>query len=336
MMHHDVSRLSVGVVIPAFNAERWIVDALDSVAGQTRSPEAIVVVNDGSVDATAEVVESWIAGALSAIKVQLISHENKGIGGARNTGILALDTELIALLDADDVWKPHHLAMTCEALERHDDLVLCFANHQPFNRDGPIGSPFLSGKTIERLPTEERDGGLTVLRGGVFESLLTGSYISPSTSVLRRSSIHAIGLFDPELRVAEDYDFFLRLAKFGTFGYFPYIHTHYRLHNENMSHVKHSLRMKEFGLAVRLKLLRRSKELSLTDAERIALVSTTVSKCRSLLYDASRHGFSIYFTHAWKCAKAGIWSPILNPKDWLRSLAFLLGYRGRSGAALRS
>jgi len=99
---------TIGVVIPAHNAEEWIGEALASVAAQTRLPEAVVVVDDESSDATTTVARSWCE---RLPLVVLDGRTNTGPGGARRDGIAALATDLVALLDADDVWLPDHLSV---------------------------------------------------------------------------------------------------------------------------------------------------------------------------------------------------------------------------------
>ena len=111
---------TVGVVIAAYNAEDYLSEALASLAMQRRRPDAVVVVDDGSTDATASLAMRW-TGMLALDVVSLDA--NVGLGGARRQGIARLDTDLVALLDADDVLLPDHLALLTETQAEHGGLV---------------------------------------------------------------------------------------------------------------------------------------------------------------------------------------------------------------------
>ena len=112
---------SVGVLIPAFNAERWLGQALASVATQSSTPDQVIVVNDGSTDGTAAVVEQWRSHLPTMTTVDL--HRNEGLWAARNVGLRHLETDAVALLDADDLWLPDHLASVCAVYGGNDTLV---------------------------------------------------------------------------------------------------------------------------------------------------------------------------------------------------------------------
>jgi glycosyltransferase involved in cell wall biosynthesis len=111
---------SVGVVIAAWNAERFIEEAIASILGQTRPADTIVVVDDGSTDETAD-----RAGAIDD-HVVVIRRPHSGVGLTRNAGIAALSTDLVAFLDADDVWLPHKLEMELAALAADPSLDAVF------------------------------------------------------------------------------------------------------------------------------------------------------------------------------------------------------------------
>src|SRR5438045_2757626 len=96
---------TIGVVISAYNAAAFIDQALASVAAQTRGPDAVVVVDDGSTDDTAARARRWAP----RLPIRVLQHEsNRGLCAGRRTAIEGLETELVVLLDADDVWLPEH------------------------------------------------------------------------------------------------------------------------------------------------------------------------------------------------------------------------------------
>ena len=115
--------ITVSAVIPAYNAGKYVGRAIESVLAQTHKADEIIVVNDGSSDDTAEVVERF-GGA-----VRFIRQENAGASVARNTGIEAATSEWIAFLDADDEWLPNKLKLQTEHLERNPKLVWTTGNY---------------------------------------------------------------------------------------------------------------------------------------------------------------------------------------------------------------
>ena len=112
----------ISVVIPAYNAGRFIRRTIDSVLAQTYTDYEIIVVDDGSTDNTAEIVKSY------GSKVRYIYQQNAGDGAARNTGIYAAKGEWIAFLDHDDEWLPEKLRLQMELLKRNPQLRWCAAN----------------------------------------------------------------------------------------------------------------------------------------------------------------------------------------------------------------
>lgn len=123
---------SIGIVICVYNGERFVDSCLASVVAQTRRPDQVVVVDDGSADASAQRVRSWSA----LLPLELLVHEeNRGLGGARRTGLEALRTDLALLLDIDDYWFPDHVEVLERTYERHGGLVMPSAlNWRPGER----------------------------------------------------------------------------------------------------------------------------------------------------------------------------------------------------------
>src|SRR5260370_36978455 len=119
----------VSVIIPAYNVAPYIAETLESVFAQTKSAFEVIIVNDGSPDT------EKLEGALPTFRDRILylEQENRGLSGARNTGIRAAKGDLIALLDGDDLWMPKYIETQTEFLRRHPeyDLVYCNARH-PF------------------------------------------------------------------------------------------------------------------------------------------------------------------------------------------------------------
>lgn len=182
---------SVGVVIPAYNAERFLAPAIESVLRQTVYPAAIVVVDDGSTDGTEAVVRRF------ASRVACLRQPNAGVAAARNRGAARLGTEWIAFLDADDVWMPDKLARQLAAARDADvAAVLC-------------GVALIDAQD-RRLPPPPR-----VVTSLDVEALLLHSVkipqATPSTILIRTALFNDIGGYDEALATMADWDLLIRL-----------------------------------------------------------------------------------------------------------------------------
>jgi len=122
---------SYSVVIPAFNAERTLAAAIDSVLAQTLAPSAVIVVDDGSTDRTAEIAQVF------GTRVTLIQQDHFGPGAATTLGFDAVTTPVLAGLDADDIWLPDKAARQLDRLERCRDLDAVFGQVRLFRHNEP-------------------------------------------------------------------------------------------------------------------------------------------------------------------------------------------------------
>ena len=116
----------ISVVIPAYNRETYLAEAIESALGQTLPPGEIIVVDDGSTDRTVEIARSFGG------KVRCISQDNQGVGTARNTGLKAAAGSLIAFLDSDDIWVRRKLEIQAAYLEAHPAIDMVFCQMKPF------------------------------------------------------------------------------------------------------------------------------------------------------------------------------------------------------------
>lgn len=180
----------VSVVVPTFDRAAVLPRALDSVIEQTRLPVEVIVVDDGSTDATAELVESRFPGVL------VLRQENRGVSAARNRGIGASRGEWIALLDSDDEWRPRKLERQLSALEAQPDLRICHTDEIWIRR----------GRRVNPRQIHAKHGGW------IFEHCLPLCAMSPSSVVIHRSIFDAVGMFNEALPACEDYDLWLRIC----------------------------------------------------------------------------------------------------------------------------
>jgi glycosyltransferase involved in cell wall biosynthesis len=182
---------TVSVVIPTYNRARRVCRAIASVLYQTHHPAEIIVVDDGSRDGTLQRVAQF------SRQVQYLRHpSNLGVSAARNTGIRASVSPLIALLDSDDYWLPNKLAAQMRFFAVHPEAVAC-QTQEIWMRRGARVNP----KAKHRKPA-----------GDIFEPSLKRCLVSPSAVMLKRSLLDEIGLFDESFPVCEDYDLWLRVS----------------------------------------------------------------------------------------------------------------------------
>lgn len=200
-MDQEGDRLSassplISIVVPAYNAELFIEDALNSIYRQSVSDYEIVVVDDGSTDSTYDKVNGWANGH-PAIHLKIVRQENKGIGGARNTGINSSSGSYIAFLDADDVWLEPKLENVIQHFKKSPNLDLVC--HDEWIEE--------NGRKIKR----NYCGPYKSYR----DLLYKGNTISTSATVVKREKALTAGGFSEDLSFngVEDYEFWLRLAK---------------------------------------------------------------------------------------------------------------------------
>lgn len=184
----------VSVVIPAYNAERFLDEAIESVLAQTYAPVETIVVDDGSSDRTA-------AAARAHDGVVVIEQENAGPAAARNAGFAACNGDFVAFHDADDAMTPDKLAIQMEALLADDGVELVFGEQEivvepgaelPFWHEGSE-----TGVAMPTRPPELADEPL----------------IHPMTMAMRREVFELVGEFDPAMQPAEDLDWVFRAAE---------------------------------------------------------------------------------------------------------------------------
>lgn len=193
----------VSVIMPAYNAQDFIREAICSVLEQDYPRLELIVVNDGSTDQTAQ--EARVFGE----RVRVLEKENGGAAAARNHGISAAQGELVAFLDADDIWLPGKLSAQVGYLMKHPEVGMVTSNFliwQP-EPDGVFGQP--PRPTIDHVADE-------IVRehsGWIYGELLCDCVVCTITVLIRRSVVDSVGLFNGDLRTGEDYEYWLRVSR---------------------------------------------------------------------------------------------------------------------------
>lgn len=228
----DMIEYSIDVVIPVFDGENYVIEAIDSVRNQTVQVGQIFVVDDGSSDRTKDLVGA--VGELDS-RVKLISTEHSGVSAARNVGIQSSSAEFIAFLDADDIWLPDKLEHQMQAFDSGGKRV-GFVHSSYFYVDEE--GKYLSSHPV--IPPQKK--------GDIFKPLLFDSYVlsgSASSVVVRRSVLVRAGCFDRDLYYGEDWDLWLRLALISWVDFTPNAVVGIRVHSESVQ--RRSMPQKEIN-----------------------------------------------------------------------------------------
>lgn len=309
---------SISVIIPAYNAEAYICQTLASVAAQSRPPEQIIIVDDGSNDRTVDLITQWRHNHTNTL--QLLRQKNQGVSAARNAGIHSAQGDLVAFLDADDLFLPNHLERLEQGFKRHPHIILCFADAQLFSAKGIEKPSLLAGSKIDTVAYEEQDDGFRLMCSSPYMSLLRGSYIPSSASLCSKRALEQAGLFDETIRNAEDRELWLRLSRIGVFAYYPFVLAQKRLHAKSLMHTQPPVQFQYHQFKVLQKMVDHAKELSLSAEELWHTREARLRQAHAMLYAASRDGLKSYVKACLYLTYQGFISPIQNPRHFLRAL----------------
>ncbi len=185
-MHCDVS-----VIIPTFNRLEFLKKSVAAVMGQISQPRELIVVDDGSTDAT----WAWLQ-SLAIPNLRIFRLENGGPARARNWGVSHAASKYLAFLDSDDYWLPEKLKVQFQFLEEHPEFKIC-QTQEIWLRNGVR----VNSKLKHRKPS-----------GSIFVACLKLCLISPSAVMMERELFESLGGFDPAFAVCEDYDLWLRAS----------------------------------------------------------------------------------------------------------------------------
>jgi cellulose synthase/poly-beta-1,6-N-acetylglucosamine synthase-like glycosyltransferase len=227
--------IKVSIIIPAFGTAKYIRETLESVFVQTFESFEAIVINDGSPDT--DELEQVLAPYQG--RIVYFKQVNRGLAGARNTGIRHARGEYLAFLDSDDCWLPDYLASQLKLFEATPSLDVVYSDAQRF------GDPATAGKTC--MQTSPSNGPVTL------DSLIRlDCVVVASCTMARRQVVVDAGLFDESFRQCEDYDLWLRiLYRGGQIGYQKKVLGRYRTRPGSLS--RNAIKMSEALLAVNKK-----------------------------------------------------------------------------------
>jgi glycosyltransferase involved in cell wall biosynthesis len=307
--HVDGNSPLVTVVIPCYNQAHYLGEAIESVLSQSYRNFEIIVVDDGSTDNTSEVASHYE-------EVRLVRQENRGLAGARNSGLAEAEGEYLVFLDADDRLLPRALEVNITELAARPQCALVAGYQWLIEADGsPFGQERLLADSQRRVRPPRHIGG------DIYRTILSRRYhILCGTVMYRRFVFETVGQFDPELKASEDYDLYFRIAR-----RFPvYCHDtvifEYRKHNSAMT--RDHGRMLKFSMEV----LRSQREYAKKDDVSWAAYKAGVRKVQEVEHGTPLAGDvrSAARKHEWKEALRGAY---LLARYYPRGLLVLVNKR---------
>lgn len=193
----------VSVIIPCYNQAQYLPDAVASIQVQTYVNWECIIVNDGSTDNTAAIAEKL---AQTDTRIQVIHQTNKGLSGARNTGLSVAMGEMVQFLDADDMLEQDKLRTHVEFLHSTPDMGIVFGDARYFTTENPELREY--GVNINKSWIPE----VWQARGHLIEKFLKGNLFPVNCPLVRRSVFNAVGQWNVDLEAHEDWEFWLRCA----------------------------------------------------------------------------------------------------------------------------
>ncbi|MDJ0736162.1 MAG: glycosyltransferase [Nostocaceae cyanobacterium] len=182
----------ISVVIPVFNGESTIFKTINSVLEQTFKNLEIIVINDGSTDATLDIIQS-----INDVRLQVFSYANAGLATSRNRGIEKANGDFISFIDADDLWTVDKLEVQYQVLQNNQNASVAYSWTDYIDETGNF---LKAGRRI-------------IANGDVYSQLLLRNFLeNGSNPLISKEAINAVGGFDQTLAAAEDWDMWLRLA----------------------------------------------------------------------------------------------------------------------------
>ncbi len=182
----------ISVIMPVYNGEKTIRETIESVFNQTFPDWELIVINDGSQDATLEILNS-----IQDPRLRVFSYPNAGQATSRNRGISQACGEYISFIDADDLWTPDKLEAQLQVLQANPQAAVAYS----------------WTKCIDEVGQVSRRGSHISVTGDVYKNLLVVNFLeNGSNPLIRRQALNEVGSFDESLTPAEDWDLWLRLA----------------------------------------------------------------------------------------------------------------------------
>ncbi len=212
-----MSKPRISVIIPTYNRQDLVVEAIQSVLAQTFTSFEIIVVDDGSTDDTVARIQPYLD------RLTYKKKKNEGVAAARNTGIRHALGEFVCFLDSDDLWEPDKLATQIHFADAHPEYALLATEIQGFD-------------VSKRAMGRNKSATYEIRNGFVAEHLLFGNWIQTSTVMLRRKCLDEVGWFDEDIgQFGEDWLLWMRVASRFPVYFLPEPLVSYRFHSGRLT-----------------------------------------------------------------------------------------------------
>ena len=255
----------VSVIIPTYNRACLLKEAIGSVQEQVFSDFELIVVDDGSTDNTAQLLQSYA-------NIQVVKQDHRGVSAARNAGIAQAFGQFLAFLDSDDLWLPEKLSAQVAFFESHPDALICHTE-EIWIRNGVRVNP---------RRRHRKHSGM------IFERAVQLCLVSPSAVMIHRSLFDQVGWFDETLPACEDYDLWLSIAcRFPIFLISKPLVIKRGGHTDQLSRAPGLDRFRIYALR---KVLEDPPEGGLTEQQRLAAIEALSNKCAIYAAGCLKHG----------------------------------------------
>lgn len=294
----------VSVIIPAYNAEKYILLTIRSVLEQNYRPLEILLIDDGSTDSTAALVER------EAPQVRIIRQANAGVAAARNTGLRLATGELICFVDADDGWFPGKLAAQVNYLLQQPNVGMVYHGWLVWKPDAdgqyvvPQQPDFANAKKIDM----ERSGW-------IYHKLLLDCIVHTSTVMMRNQVFKNVGFFETHLSNGEDYNYWLRVSRKFEIHKLKGVYSYYR---EVIGSLTNTLKLQNFEYMV---IQRAVKEWGLTSPDGRVLPAKRIHKRLAKL--AFNFGYDHFYRGSPKIARQAFLNAIKHEPLMWRALPYI-------------
>ena len=216
-----IHKPKVSIIIPVYNAEKFLSETIESVIAQTYTDWEIIAVDDGSTDRSREILRKYEQRL--PLKIRVITQKNSGVSIARNNAIAIAKGEYIAFLDHDDLWLPDKLEKQVELLDSNKELGLVYSDSYVIGEKGNL----TRRKTLFE--------SVKPFRGNAFNELFYDNFIPLLTAIIRKEVLNKVGMFDPKYKIAEEYDLFLKIAEYYPVDFVEQPLAKYRIHDKSVS-----------------------------------------------------------------------------------------------------
>ena len=239
----------VTVLLPVFNAEKYLQDALESILQQTYKNITILAIDDGSTDKSLEILR---AANNKDSRLIIITRENRGLVSTLNEGLVLAEGEFIARMDADDISLPTRIEKQVALMQQHSDIGVCGCHYS------------LMGESNQKIYVQTKHEYIAA-------QLLFGVPLAHPSAMLRKSLLDEKGIqYNPEFQRAQDYELWSRMVKYTKFASVDEILFYYRIHQSQASVVETSI-----TLGGHIKITRKilnELDIDLTDDEILAFI----------------------------------------------------------------